>query len=44
MAGRKRCGRRNSNPKIQIENYKLEADQAERNGEYGKVAEFAMER
>lgn len=28
------------NEKIKIENYKLEAEQAERNGDYGKVAEI----
>ena len=28
------------NIKIAIENYKLEADRAERNGDYGKVAEL----
>ena len=31
---------RNANEKIKIENLKLEAEQAERNGDYGKVAEI----
>ena len=41
MEIRKRCSRQHSSHvKQEIEDFKYEAEQAERNGDYGKVAEI----